>query len=975
MINVIELVIFVVLFYIFGSLPLALIFTYFTRQRDLRQAGTKNIGVANAYAIGGKLAGTLTLLGEIAKAALPIAAGFLYFDDNPWVKVGLIMAAILGTCFSIFLKGRGGLGNTIFLWSILIWQPWAAIGAGALSFLISILIKKSYLATVITRLLIIPAVLFLLTFDRPLTILALSSGILFTLIYRPSKDDFARQSMGARLRAFFSPNRYLFPLTKIKDKKILGGKGANLLWLHKFGWRVPPTWVLTADTLATLNQDNVSADLKKEIAKTLDPKKTYAVRSSADAEDAAEHSFAGQFRTELNIPPDQIIASAARVARSTQAETVKNYQAQLTPDIKSLQLSVIIQEMIQPVFSGVAFTKSPLTGLDEIVIEDIPGQAAKLVQGEVTPDRWVYKWGRFAEQPEQPKFPDQDKILAGLARDCRIIERQYRRPVDIEWAYDGREIYWIQLRPITALTGINIYSNKISREFLPGLIKPLVWSINIPLVNGCWKKIFVKFLGQDAQPIRVESLAKSFYHRAYFNMGIVGDLFELFGMRRETLELLLGLENTGEEKPHFIPGFRIFKYLPRGLWFFLTTMFGYRRQVERRIDWAKKQHRQLALAPEREYSEAEILSQLEKIMALNAEMVYYNIITPLLMFFRMNNLKNYLSPRGLTLDDLAPYFPKDQETDPELGLAALHEEYQRQLKKFPADQTLKIKDWLARPASQPRFKKIFADWLQNFGHIGESNNDFSLPTWRENQEIVWDLIKNFRPPRSAPSDQEQKIKSVTRKFVFKNARAGQWLKQRVSFYYTKGYFLLRPYFQRLGARLAARQALAHPADIWFLTYSEIKEIVAGKKSPTETINQRRQSYLADAKIKAAIPETIFGDNPPPLNPPPRRQTFTGLPAARGYYEGRVRKITTARDQENIKPGEVVVLSHTDIGLNQACIRSKALISISGGILSHCAIVAREYRIPAVVSVKEADQLQNGQLVAVDGHLGKVSILE
>jgi len=88
-------------------------------------------------------------------------------------------------------------------------------------------------------------------------------------------------------------------------------------------------------------------------------------------------------------------------------------------------------------------------------------------------------------------------------------------------------------------TGKKIFSNRISKEFLPGMIKPLVWSINIPVVNSSWKRLIEEITGKTT--IDIYHMAHSFYYRAYFNMGIFGDIFELFGMPRELLEIMLGL--------------------------------------------------------------------------------------------------------------------------------------------------------------------------------------------------------------------------------------------------------------------------------------------------------------------------------------------------------------------------------------------------------------------------------------------------
>ncbi len=91
-----------------------------------------------------------------------------------------------------------------------------------------------------------------------------------------------------------------------------------------------------------------------------------------------------------------------------------------------------------------------------------------------------------------------------------------------------------------------IYSNRISSGLLPGMIKPLIWSINIPVVNSSWKNLFKELTGSAADHIRVEKLAHCFYYRAYFNMSVVGDFFELLGISRDALEVISGIKKASD---------------------------------------------------------------------------------------------------------------------------------------------------------------------------------------------------------------------------------------------------------------------------------------------------------------------------------------------------------------------------------------------------------------------------------------------
>ena len=229
-------------------------------------------------------------------------------------------------------------------------------------------------------------------------------------------------------------------------------------------------------------------------------------------------------------------------------------------------MGVIIQRMVTPVVSGVAFSKNPLTGLDEVVIEAIPGRGDALVQDGVTPDRWIHRWGDMTERPLEPRTDP--TMIEEVARQTRRIAAAFGRPVDLEWVHDGTALYWVQVRPIVGLEEIGVYSNRIAREVLPGIIKPLVWSVNVPVVNRAWVDLFTEAIGpNDIDPKR---LARSFGYRAYFDMGAIGDIFVALGMPRESLELLLGLP-AGSERPRFKPTRATYRHTPRMLQLGLAT--------------------------------------------------------------------------------------------------------------------------------------------------------------------------------------------------------------------------------------------------------------------------------------------------------------------------------------------------------------------------------------------------------------------
>ena len=150
-------------------------------------------------------------------------------------------------------------------------------------------------------------------------------------------------------------------------------------------------------------------------------------------------------------------------------------------------MSVIIQEMVRPLWSGVAFSINPVTGRNEFVIEAVKGSGVQLVQDGVRPFRWT--WHQHSWEYDVEPEEDLKEVLESLVHGIKKLQKAFGGAVDIEWAYDGNKLYYLQCRSVTVSEFPTIYSNHISREVLPGMIKPLVWSVNIPLVNSAWIRL------------------------------------------------------------------------------------------------------------------------------------------------------------------------------------------------------------------------------------------------------------------------------------------------------------------------------------------------------------------------------------------------------------------------------------------------------------------------------------------------------
>ena len=397
------------------------------------------------------------------------------------------------------------------------------------------------------------------------------------------------------------------------------------------GYQIPITRVCIWDAYSRYltGDSNILDQICQEISLKLDSQETYVVRSSANVEDNKNHSFAGQFKIFLNVQGvDGILNSIREIWEAAESPEVRAYLEKIQIKEQELLMAVVLQVMVKPKISGVSFSKNPITGLDEIIVEAIQGNGTAIVQDGETPDRWIYKWGKWISKSEN-SIIDHD-LIAEIVEQTNSIANSFGRPVDLEWVYDGKTINWLQLREISSLEGVDLYSNKIAQEVLPGMIKPLIWSINVPLVNGAWVRLFTELIGpNDIGPL---DLAKSFYYRAYFNMGVIGQILEMIGMPRETLELMIGVESGVPQKPKIKLSTKTYRLLPRML-LFAINMLRKSREIKRFLARMKSDYLKIPVDHADQMEENQLLKHIDRLYTLTQETAYYNIVTLLLTQF------------------------------------------------------------------------------------------------------------------------------------------------------------------------------------------------------------------------------------------------------------------------------------------------------------------------------------------------------
>jgi len=747
-----------------------------------------------------------------------------------------------------------------------------------------------------------------------------------------------------------------------------GGKAAGLRWLNRQGVRVPATWVLL-DPVADHRQ------LSRVLAYLADSGGRFAVRSSANVEDGGDRSYAGQFTTVVDVAGlDQLVEAVVAIIQSGLSDGLGAYRRQ-AGDQRPIEMGVVIQEMVEPVVSGIAFSKNPVTGISEVIIELAPGPGTGLVEGRVTPDRWVHRWGDFVETPATDHLGA--GVVASLVATVGRLADAYGAPLDLEWVYDGSEVWWVQARPITGLQGHTIYSRRIAKEVMPGIILPLVWSVNVPMVNTAWVQLFREAVGRlDIQP---EDLARSFGYRSYFNMTAIGEIFAAMGMPRESLELLLGLP-AGSDQPRFKPTAKTMAKLPR-LTVMMLRLSAYGSEVDRLVPEFASDYRRFADRELETIDDRTLMAEIEELQRIGVRAARANIVTPLLANVYASLLGRALRRHGVdqaTVDltagfDMTPFDPTADMSRIAADIGALD----------PGIQEAILRDGMnALPATLVPKVEAFLD---KFGHLSDSGNDFSIPPWREIPDTVVRLIASqARDPRSSSRLHWREVShTLPRRHRpiggLLHRRAGAFMHRReaVSSVYTFGYGQFRRYFLEVGRRLAGRAVLAEAGDVMYLTLAEVRSAMMEtdrRKDLVEIVAARKAEVGGAGSLE--VPDVIYGDDfvaRPPLDP--HATTWTGTATSRGYHAGPVRVMRGLADFERVKPGDVVAIPYSDAGWTPLFTRAGAVVAESGGMLSHSSIVARENGIPCVVSVARAMQIPEGAMVSVDGHRGLVVLEE
>ena len=814
-----------------------------------------------------------------------------------------------------------------------------------------------------------------------------------------------------------------------------GGKGASLAWLRRAGFRVPPGFVITPSAFHDFLLHHGLQDLahrRNWSAEELDQRrklfmahpippalsrpitKAYralggcvAVRSSMVGEDTALASFAGQLDTILEVQGDSELLEAVKQCWASvfnwRLFKYMDEREPLSPEpFEGFSIAVVVQRMIEARAAGVAFSADPITGQQCVVIESVHGLGEALVQGLVEPDRHVVDaQGVLLETAAiDGRTPSlsAEQVLH-LAEIVGEVASKMNGPQDVEWAWDGAYFFLLQSRPISTLSGQRVYSANMVSDMLPGLIKPLVWSVSTTSkLENVLGRVFTELVG--ASDVDFRQLAKRIHSRIYADTTLIGQLLEEMGLPANFFEVM-SRDASAERRGRPPLNLRTLRTLSR------LARFGWRcAWMADEINAFIEQHDR-ELEPYRQadwscQSPARLLAHAEDLAGLYSETMWFNFVGHLNMMGR-NRMMNRLV-RG--------HAPDVPPTDIIRGLTGLKSlETNQALQRLAAQaRTLgpgipallmeQDEACIRAGLSTTNAGRVLADgvdeFLDRFGFMSACGTDLSRTPWSEDPTVIWRSIGRLatQPATRAAQHTEQMRREAQTRVranlnplqcyafdrLLRSTTTYLDLRERSSFLISEDSCHLRCIYLALADHLVAQGDLDQRDDVFYLAHDELSDLVQGDLAPLEArarIAERRAEMAIDAGL--SLPDIIYGDHVParPVLPAEGEACLEGISGSSGLVEGYARIILDPVDAHApLGLEDILVIPFADTSWTPLFYGVGGIVAETGGQLSHSAIVAREYGLPAVVNVKNATRLiHEGQHIVVDGNRGRVVLSE
>ena len=757
-----------------------------------------------------------------------------------------------------------------------------------------------------------------------------------------------------------SSNTYVLNIGAIDGTQVglAGGKGASLGELARIeGLRVPEGFVVTTDAFAEGLTDDVAA----AIGAAVDDGAVYAVRSSATGEDSAGASFAGQHDSFLDVAAADVAEHVRRVWASLGSDRAVAYRER-GGDERPPRMAVVVQRMVDAHASGVLFTADPLTGNRTVAkVEAVRGLGDALVSGEAAPEEDVLS----TEQ------------LLHLEELGRRIEAHFGRPQDIEWCLDGDGFAIVQARPITTLFPVpvaddednHVYVSVGHQQMMTDAMKPLglsVWQqvAAIPM-HEAGGRLFVDVTSRLAAPGMREAMLKA-----------LGTSDPLIGDALRSVLARDGFVPTDADTGAAPPAGRPPAPEP------IPTDHAIVEELIAHADAAFAQAER-AIAP---LSGSALLDFVATDIQDMKRVVFDPRVMPVILaaqeatewlnehlaawlgerdaadVLTQSVPDNVTSEMGLALLDVADALrPHAGDLLDAIGDGALDAFLDRYGMRCVGEIDITRARWNERPAA---LAPVLLSNIRNFAP-GEARRRFEQGL-QEAEAKERDVLACLDAPRAAEAKamidrlrtfsgyrEFPKYDIVRRLWVYKRALLGE------------------------ADRLVAAGVLADASDMEYLTFAQLQEVVRTQHADHDAIERARATFesytsLTPPRVLTSDGEAVAGryvgrDDAPP-------GALLGLAVSAGTVEGRARVVLDL-EHADFEPGDILVTTFTDPSWTPAFVTIAGLVTEVGGLMTHGAVIAREYGLPAVVGVQDATRLiEDGQRIRVDGTSGHVEVL-
>lgn len=780
----------------------------------------------------------------------------------------------------------------------------------------------------------------------------------------------------------------------------------------------------------TIMEAEIPSDVVKAVACYLSrygEEHAYAVRSSATSEDLPHASFAGQQDTYLNITGvDAILQHISKCWASLFTDRAVIYRMQNGFDHSQVYLSVIIQRMVFPQASGILFTADPVNGNRKLLSIDAGfGLGEALVSGLVSPDCYKVQDGQIVDKRIEAKKKavygrkeggtetqeidlHQQKIqtltdeqILQLARIGRQIEAHFGQPQDIEWCLDRDTFYIVQSRPITTLYPVpeandqenHVYISVGHQQMMTDPIKPLGLSFFLLTTSAPMRKAGGRLFVDVTHHLASPKVREVFLKGRGQHDPLLKDALMTIIVRRDFIKPI-------PDKTAPIPG------------------------------------KGNADIPDQTENDPAIVSDLIKSSETSIEELKQNIQTKsgsdLLRFILddIQELKKILfNPKSSVLirtamdasswinEKMNEWLGEKNAADTlsqsvshnitsEMGLALLdvadvirpYPEIIAYLEDVKDDSFL---DELVKFEGGQEIHDAIYAFLNKYGMRCAGEIDMTRTRWSEKPTALVPMIlnnlKNFEPNASRQKfeqgrqealkkeqelldrlkqlpDGEQKAKETER--MIRIIRNFSGFREYPKYGMVSRYFVYKQALLKEAEQLAEAGIIQEKEDIYYLTFEELQEVVRTNILDYQIISTRKDEYKVYEKLSP--PRVITSDGEIVTGEYKRENlpagAIAGLPVSSGVIEGRARVILNMEDA-NLEEGDILVTSFTDPSWTPLFVSIKGLVTEVGGLMTHGAVIAREYGLPAVVGVENATQLiKDGQRIRVHGTEGCIEIL-